>query len=66
MANKRPSKFRAGMFFSDEPGFYKEGEFGLRLETILRCVKEATHSPNVDNVQMRGGGGDSFFLDIPN
>ena len=28
------------MFFSDEPGFYKEGEFGLRLETILRVVKK--------------------------
>ena len=36
MANKEPSKLRAGIFFSDEPGFYKEGEFGLRLETILR------------------------------
>ena len=38
MANKEPSKLKAGIFFSDEPGFYKEGEFGLRLETILRCV----------------------------
>ena len=37
MANKEPSKLRPGMFFSDEPGFYKDGEFGLRLETILRC-----------------------------
>ena len=25
-------------FFSDEPGFYIEGEFGIRLETILRWV----------------------------
>ena len=40
MANKEPSKLKAGIFFSDEPGFYKEGEFGLRLETILRCVEK--------------------------
>ena len=36
MANKESSKLKAGIFFSDEPGFYKEGQFGLRLETILR------------------------------
>ena len=28
------------MFFSDEPGYYKEDEFGLRLETILRVVEK--------------------------
>jgi Xaa-Pro aminopeptidase len=26
------------MFFSDEPGYYKNGEYGIRLETILRVV----------------------------
>ena len=26
------------MFFSDEPGYYEDGEFGIRLETILRVV----------------------------
>ena len=41
MANKEPSKLKAGIFFSDEPGFYKEGEFGLRLETILRLQRNA-------------------------
>jgi len=40
MANKESSKLKAGIFFSDEPGFYKEGQFGLRLETILRVVSE--------------------------
>jgi len=38
MKNSNPGKFEVGMFFSDEPGYYKEGEFGLRLETILRVV----------------------------
>ena len=27
-----------GQFFSDEPGLYIEGEFGIRLETVLRWV----------------------------
>ena len=26
------------MFFSDEPGYYEDGNFGIRLETILRVV----------------------------
>ena len=26
------------MFFSDEPGFYKDGEYGIRIETVLRVV----------------------------
>jgi Xaa-Pro aminopeptidase len=28
------------MFFSDEPGFYKNGEFGIRIESILRVIKK--------------------------
>jgi len=49
MANKEPSKLKAGIFFSDEPGFYKEGEFGLRLETILRVVAEDTFESEFGN-----------------
>ena len=30
--------FYNGQFFSDEPGLYIEGEFGIRLETVLRWV----------------------------
>ena len=26
---------RAGMTYTDEPGFYKEGEFGIRIENLL-------------------------------
>ena len=26
------------MFFSDEPGFYKDGEYGIRIESVLRVV----------------------------
>lgn len=33
---------QAGMFISNEPGYYKTGEFGIRLEDIVRVVP-ATH-----------------------
>ena len=35
-----PGKLQTNIFFSDEPGYYKEGEYGLRLETILKVVKK--------------------------
>jgi len=42
MKNSKPGSFKVGMFFSDEPGYYKEGDFGLRLETILRVAEFET------------------------
>ena len=30
--------FAPNMFFSDEPGYYEDGSFGIRLETILRVI----------------------------
>lgn len=36
---------KANVFFSDEPGYYEDGQFGIRLETILRVVeKNLTHN----------------------
>ncbi len=32
--------FSEGMITSDEPGLYLEGEFGIRHENLLLCVKE--------------------------
>ncbi|MGX8728181.1 MAG: aminopeptidase P family N-terminal domain-containing protein [Lachnospiraceae bacterium] len=32
--------FAPGMIVSDEPGLYVEGKFGIRIETILLCVKD--------------------------
>merc|ERR1719226_11222 len=32
------SVLQENMFFSDEPGFYKDGEFGIRIESVLRVV----------------------------
>ena len=31
-----------GMVTSDEPGYYEEGEFGIRLETDLEVVEAKT------------------------
>ena len=32
--------FEIGQFFSDEPGYYQPGSFGIRLETVLRVVEK--------------------------
>lgn len=34
--------FAPGMVVSDEPGVYKAGEYGIRIETILLCVEKET------------------------
>jgi Xaa-Pro aminopeptidase len=31
---------RAGMFLSNEPGYYKAGEFGIRIETLVLVVEK--------------------------
>lgn len=31
-------KLRPGFFLSNEPGYYKEGDFGVRLENILEVI----------------------------
>lgn len=32
-----------GMCVSDEPGFYKEGEFGIRIENVIMCQQHEKH-----------------------
>ncbi|XP_072019586.1 xaa-Pro aminopeptidase 1-like [Amphiura filiformis] len=31
--------FEIGMFISDEPGYYEDGEFGIRIENIMEVVE---------------------------
>jgi Xaa-Pro aminopeptidase len=31
---------RAGQIITDEPGVYREGEYGIRIENVLMCQKE--------------------------
>ncbi|CAH0552784.1 unnamed protein product [Brassicogethes aeneus] len=33
-------EFKPGYFFSNEPGLYREGEFGVRLENILEVIEK--------------------------
>jgi len=32
------AKLKPGFFLSNEPGYYKEGDFGVRLENILEVL----------------------------
>jgi len=32
---------RAGMILSNEPGYYKDGEFGIRIENLVLVVERA-------------------------
>ncbi|MEZ4984660.1 MAG: aminopeptidase P family protein [Saprospiraceae bacterium] len=34
--------FRAGMVTSNEPGFYREGHYGIRTENLMLCVADGT------------------------
>ncbi|XP_046436106.1 xaa-Pro aminopeptidase 1-like isoform X2 [Neodiprion fabricii] len=34
-----PVNLQPGYFLSNEPGYYKEGEFGIRLENVLQVVE---------------------------
>lgn len=36
----RITTLEAGMIFSNEPGFYKTGEYGIRIENLLLCVAD--------------------------
>ena len=37
---KAATIFEPGMFTSNEPGFYKTGEYGIRIENLILCVKD--------------------------
>ena len=33
-------KFNEGMVVSNEPGFYRKNEYGIRIENLLFCKKK--------------------------
>ncbi len=37
-----PNEIVPGMVFSNEPGVYREGEYGIRIENLLLCVEKET------------------------
>lgn len=39
---KEPTPMEPGMITTDEPGYYEEGNYGIRIENELLCVKDQT------------------------
>ncbi|RME96986.1 MAG: aminopeptidase P family protein [Bacteroidetes bacterium] len=37
LAGKAKTAFRVGMITSNEPGFYREGHYGIRIENLVLC-----------------------------
>jgi Xaa-Pro aminopeptidase len=37
---------RAGMFLSNEPGYYKAGEYGIRIENLVLIVEAGFPAPS--------------------
>lgn len=48
IAKTGTEKLRAGMILSNEPGYYREGEYGIRLENLI-LVTKAEAIPGGDN-----------------
>ncbi|XP_030850914.1 xaa-Pro aminopeptidase 1 isoform X1 [Strongylocentrotus purpuratus] len=40
--SSRHDPIYTGMFFSDEPGYYEDGEFGIRIENVMFAKEAAT------------------------
>ena len=38
--NSDDPALEAGMFLSDEPGYYEDGAFGIRIENIIQVVEK--------------------------
>ena len=45
MSRGYTTKFEPGMCVSDEPGYYKDGEFGIRIENVI-MVQQHTKYEN--------------------
>jgi len=45
ISRRNTVKLEEGMCVSDEPGFYKDGEYGIRIENVIMVVKH----PQYDN-----------------
>jgi len=40
--SSRERPIEIGMFFSDEPGYYEDGDFGIRIENVMMSVAATT------------------------
>ncbi|MCK4939767.1 MAG: M24 family metallopeptidase C-terminal domain-containing protein, partial [Rhodospirillaceae bacterium] len=44
----------AGMVLSVEPGYYKEGEYGIRIENLVTVVAKDSEEKTADGLEMLG------------
>ena len=51
ISKNNKSKFKEGMIISNEPGYYENGKFGIRIENLLR-VKKSKKGFLFDNLTM--------------
>ena len=51
LSKKNSEKLREGMILSNEPGYYKNGKFGIRIENLVR-IKKFKSSKIFDNLTM--------------
>ena len=40
ISKKSKTKFKKGMFLTNEPGFYKTNQYGIRIENVLLIIKK--------------------------
>jgi Xaa-Pro aminopeptidase len=45
-------KILPGMIVSNEPGFYKENDFGIRIENLIYCKKISNNNAKFSNLTM--------------
>ncbi|KAM3136145.1 hypothetical protein pb186bvf_011767 [Paramecium bursaria] len=48
----RTQPFEIGMIVSNEPGYYKEGSFGIRIENLIICVDKGNDYLGFDNITL--------------
>jgi Xaa-Pro aminopeptidase len=44
ISRRSQTKLEVGMCVSDEPGFYKDGEYGIRIENVIMVVNHPQYS----------------------
>ena len=51
ISKKNQVKLKEGMIISNEPGYYENGKFGIRIENLIR-IKKNTKGCSFDNLTM--------------
>lgn len=52
LSSRATTAFKPGMFLSNEPGYYKEGEYGIRIENLI-LVEADGQNASTDKVMLK-------------